>query len=80
MPSSWMYVRPLTLWDIWYYYPNFSPIGFAGEALSWFKGYVDNRQHCVRLEDHISSKLHVPLKSGVPQGSILGSDLISAIC
>ena len=25
-------------------------IGFEGEALSWFKGYLDNRQHCVRLE------------------------------
>ena len=45
-------------------------IGFAGEALSWFKGYLDNRQHCVRLEGHISNKL--PVKSGVPQGSILG--------
>ena len=28
-------------------------IGFAGEALSWFKGYLDNRQHCVRLEGHM---------------------------
>ena len=45
-------------------------IGFAGEVLSWFKGYLDNRHHCVRLEGHISSKL--PVKSGVPQGSILG--------
>ena len=38
-------------------------ISFAGEALSWFKGYLDNRQHCVRLEGYISNKL--PVKSGV---------------
>ena len=44
-------------------------IGFAGEALPWFKGYLDNRQHCVRLEGHIPNKL--PVKSAVPQGSIL---------
>ena len=30
-------------------------IGFVGEALSWFKGHLDNRQHCVRLEGDIST-------------------------
>ena len=45
-------------------------IGFASEALSWFKGYLDNKQHCVRLEGPVSNNL--PVKSGVPQGSLLG--------
>ena len=44
--------------------------GITGDLLAWFKGYLDNRRHCVRLEGHISGELQV--KSGVPQGSILG--------
>ena len=44
--------------------------GFVGESLAWFKGYLDNRQHCVRLDGCVSEVL--PVKSGVPQGSILG--------
>ena len=52
------------------YIPKLKSTGFAGEALSWFKGYLDNKQNCVRLEGPVSN--NVPVKSGVPQGSILG--------
>ena len=47
---------------------KFQSYGFAGESLAWFKGYLANCHHCVRLDGHVSNKL--PVLSGVPQGSI----------
>lgn len=44
--------------------------GFVGESLAWFKGYLNSRLHCVRLDGQVSGAL--PVRSGVPQGSILG--------
>ena len=42
----------------------------TGLLWHWFKCYLSNRHHFVQLETHSSSLLSV--KSGVPQGSILG--------
>ena len=45
-------------------------IGITGRLWSWFRGYLSQRQHYVHI-DNTSSPL-LPVKSGVPQGSILG--------
>lgn len=45
-------------------------LGISGPLWRWFCDYLSNRVHQVRLNGAVSSVLHV--KSGVPQGSILG--------
>ena len=45
-------------------------IGITGKLWLWFQEYLTHRQHYVHL-DNASSAL-LPVKSGVPQGSILG--------
>jgi len=45
-------------------------IGITGKLWLWFQEYLTHRQHYVYL-DNASSAL-LPVKSGVPQGSILG--------
>ena len=44
--------------------------GITGKALSWFRTYLDDRTQRVQIETSTSD--HVPLKCGVPQGSVLG--------
>ena len=44
--------------------------GIRGEMLNWFRDYLSNRTQRV-LYDGVSSEL-LPVKCGVPQGSILG--------
>ena len=44
--------------------------GIKGEALNWFKSYLENRSQRVVLGEHTSGLLWVTW--GVPQGSILG--------
>ena len=44
--------------------------GFRGIALKWFKSYLCDRMQCTEIGD-LQSKLKY-IKSGVPQGSILG--------
>ena len=44
-------------------------IGITGKLWLWFQEYLTHRQHYVYL-DNASSAL-LPVKSGVPQGSIL---------
>ena len=44
--------------------------GIRGRALSWFINYLQDRQQYVSFQSHESHKLNI--KSGVPQGSILG--------
>jgi len=45
-------------------------IGASASAIDWFRSYLFNRTHVVRVNTKISDPL--PLTSGVPQGSILG--------
>ena len=42
-------------------------------ALSWFKSYVTDRSQFVTIDGKQSD--HLPIKQGVPQGSVLGSVL-----
>ena len=44
--------------------------GVAGNSLNWFKSYLTNRKQYVQFKDSISSQSEI--KTGVPQGSILG--------
>ena len=44
--------------------------GFRGIAQQWFKSYLDDRQQYITINNHRST-LH-NMKTGVPQGSVLG--------
>ena len=44
--------------------------GVTGELVKWIEQWLTKRNQRVTLENHVSSKL--PVKSGVPQGTILG--------
>lgn len=44
--------------------------GITGKTLDWIKAFLSNRKQCVKIEDEHSSWVHV--KSGIPQGSVLG--------
>ena len=45
-------------------------IGISGKLLSWLKAYLTGRTLSVKVEDTYSRE--IPMKSGVPQGSVLG--------
>ena len=45
-------------------------LGITGKILGWIKTFLTNRKQQVRVEDILSPKEEV--KSGVPQGSVLG--------
>jgi len=47
-----------------------SEVGISGAALSWFSSYLSERQFYISVQDFHSPT--VPLKQGVPQGSVLG--------
>ena len=49
---------------------SLAAVGVSGPLLQWFKSYLSNRTQTVVLSGHSSSS--IPVKSGVPQGSILG--------
>ena len=44
--------------------------GITGDLWYWFRDYLSNRLHFVSIDGHSSDLL--PVKSGVPQGNILG--------
>ena len=44
--------------------------GITGELVKWIEQWLTKRNQQVTLENHVSSKL--PVKSGVPQGTVLG--------
>ena len=44
--------------------------GIRGDLLLWFESYLSNRAQRVVIEGHASTWL--PVRAGVPQGSILG--------
>ena len=45
-------------------------VGIQGKTLDWIKSFLTNRQQQVRVGNSLSDKVWV--KSGVPQGSVLG--------
>ena len=44
--------------------------GIRGQILTWIKAFLSNRFQAVRVEGSVSD--FVPVRSGVPQGSVLG--------
>ena len=49
--------------------------GFTDPVLQWFPSYLTNRTHCISLSNHCS--VFAPVHSCVPQGSVLGSMLLT---
>ena len=47
--------------------------GIRDKSLSWFESYLFKRSQCIIDGQNVSSKQTV--KSGVPQGSVLGPDM-----
>uniref|UniRef100_A0A1X7ST12 Reverse transcriptase domain-containing protein n=1 Tax=Amphimedon queenslandica TaxID=400682 RepID=A0A1X7ST12_AMPQE len=46
-------------------------VGISGHLLRWFHAYLSDLHQCVSINNSVSNLIPVP--SGVPQGSILGT-------
>jgi hypothetical protein len=62
--------RPSTQWIIVFFLKNLKQIGIGENALKWFSNYLSNRQQYVCVGSAASSFKYI--RTGVPQGSILG--------
>ena len=49
--------------------------GFRGVTLNWFRSYLSNRQHFVKIGNSKSEK--ITINTSIPQGSVLGCILFS---
>ena len=49
--------------------------GINNSVLSWFRSYLNNRSHCVDVNNNVSRSFQ--LFSGVPQGSVLAPILFT---
>ena len=47
-------------------------------SVCWMKSYLSKMKQFIKLGNVISDQL--PIKNGVPQGSILGTSSVFAIC
>ena len=66
----WDFHKAFDIVDLEILFTKLHHYGISGEMLNWFIDYLSNRTQCV-LYDDISSEF-MPVKCGVPQGSILG--------
>ena len=56
--------------SLYFLWQSLTTVGVTGPLLKWFESHLSDRSQRVVLSGHTSSP--APVKSGVPQGSILG--------
>ena len=56
--------------DHWTLIQKVKAIGITGNLGKWISTFLTNRSQSIKIDDHISEEVRI--KSGVPQGSVLG--------